>query len=337
MPGGLVHKESWKRMVLRATPPAWLAKDAPHGDVVLSSRSRVARNLAGYRFPHSASAVELAEILSRVAAVFPADLGYELLKELDQSELDYLVGSRLCSPDFKAGQIGRALLLDRERTASIMVNEEDHVRIQALTAGWSVATADAIARQAEERLGERVRFAYSPRFGYLAASPYNAGEGRRLSVMFHLIGLAHAKRLPSVLKALSSRNLVARGLFGESSRAVAAFLQVSITDAAYSGFTGACEYLIREEREARSEVGTALLREKALQALDFVQASRTVSLADALRVLGYCRWGAAVSAPGLERSPRDVDLWLTTLELQSFSDDPQTMRQRADFLRDKLT
>jgi len=336
MPTGLVQKESWKRMVLRASPPAWLAKDAPQGDVVLSSRSRVMRNLAGHRFPHRASAEELCEVLSKVSAALGPAEGYELHKGLASSELDYLVGSRLCSPDFKAGEPGRAILLDKERTASIMVNEEDHIRIQALTAGWSVATADAIAQRALECLGSKLRFAYSPRFRFLGASPYNAGEGRRLSVMFHLIGLAHAKRLPSVLRALSSRNLAARGLFGESSRAVAAFLQVSITDGSQSEFAGACEYLIREEREARTEVGTSMLRDRALQALEFVQVSRSVSLADALRVLGYARWGAAASAKGLERSHRDVDLWLTTLELQSFSDDEQTMRQRADFLREKL-
>lgn len=323
-------------MVLRATPPAWLAKDAPQGDVVLSSRSRVMRNLAGYRFPHSASSEELAEVLSKVSGALGAAEGYELLKNLASSEMDYLVGSRLCSPEFKLDSPGRALLLDKDRTASIMVNEEDHVRIQALTAGWSVDTADAIAQRALACLGRKVKFAHSPRFGYLGASPYNAGEGRRLSVMFHLIGLAHAKRLPSVLKALSSRNLAARGLFGESSRAVAAFLQVSITDGSQSEFAGACEYLIREEREARTEVGTSMLRDKALQALEFVRVSRTVTLADALRVLGYARWGAAASAKGLERSPRDVDLWLTTLELQSFSDDQKTMRQRADFLRERL-
>src|SRR5579862_4046731 len=145
MPSGLAQKESWKRMVLRATPPAWLAKDAPQGDVVLSSRSRVMRNLAGYRFPHSASNEELVEVLGHVSGALGPAEGYELHKDLASSELDYLVGSRLCSPGFKLDSPGRALLLDKDRTASIMVNEEDHVRIQALTAGWSVSTADATA------------------------------------------------------------------------------------------------------------------------------------------------------------------------------------------------
>lgn len=323
-------------MVLRSTPPAWLAVDAPNGDVVLSSRSRIMRNLAGHRFPHHADTAELNAILEEVSSALGTDEGFELLKHLTTSEHDYLVGSRLCSPDFKFDLPGRALLLDKNRTAGIMVNEEDHIRIQALTAGWSAAKADTIALKALEKLGQKLTFASSPKFGYLAASPYNAGQGRRMSAMFHLIGLAHAKRLPSVLKALSARNLAARGLFGESSRAVGAFLQVSITDGSRSEFVGACDYLIREERTARKEVGASVLRDRALQAVQFVEASRTISLADALRVLGYARWGAAANVKGLERSPRDVDLWLTTLELQGFSDSESATRQRADFLRENL-
>jgi protein arginine kinase len=294
------------------------------------------RNLRSHNFPHIASPDELQQILGKVAAAFSPEHGFELLKDLTGSERDYLVGSRLCSPDLAWNSPGRALILDKDRTAGIMVNEEDHVRLQALTAGWSVGTADAVGQSILARLAQQVEFAHSPRFGYLAASPYNAGQGRRLSAMFHLIGLAHAKRLPSVLKALSARHLAARGLFGESSRAVGAFLQISITDGLRSEFIGACEYLIREERDARVEVGNRVLEEKSKQALDYVEASHGITLADALRVLGYARWAATASVKGLERSPRDVDLWLTTLELQGFSDEESATLQRADFLRERL-
>jgi len=336
MPNGQVATESWKRMVLRSTPPAWLSKDAPQGDVVLSSRSRLMRNLRGYRFPHRAEPEELRQILAKVSGAL-GETGFELLKDLTRSERDYLIGSRLCSPEFLWDLPGRALLVDRERATSIMVNEEDHIRLQALTAGWSAATADKLAEHALGTLARQMEFAHSPKFGYLAASHYNAGQGRRLSAMFHLVGLAHAKRLPSVLKALSAGYLAARGLFGESSRAVGAFIQISITNGSRSEFVGACEYLIKEEREARRLVGESVLTTKAKQALDFVESSRAISLADALRVLGYARWAATASIKGMQRSPRDVDLWLTTLELQGFSDDQAAMRQRADFLRERLS
>jgi protein arginine kinase len=259
------------------------------------------------------------------------------LKDLSQSERDYLIGSRLCSPEFQWGQPGRALMLNKQRSTSTMINEEDHIRVQALTAGWSAQKADKLAQEAMAKLQEHLEFARSPRFGYLAASPYNSGQGRRISAMFHLVGLAHAKRLPSVLRALSAGYLAARGLFGESSRAVGAFLQISITDGSRSEFVGACDYLIREEREARRQVGANVLVERAKQALRYAESSRALSLADALRVLGYARWAATANVKGMERSPRDVDLWLTTLELQGFSDAPEAMRQRADFLRERLT
>lgn len=337
MPNAPVVSESWKRMVLRATPPAWLSADAPQGDVVLSSRSRFMRNLKGHRFPHVADAVELSQILEKILAAFGEADEFELLRNLGGSERDYLIGSRLCSPEFAWDKPGRALLLDKDRTTSVMVNEEDHIRLQSVTAGWSAGKADKHAQEALSRLQRRLEFAKSPKFGFLAASPYNAGQGRRLSAMFHLVGLAHAKRLPSVLKALSAGYLAARGLFGESSRAVGAFIQISITDGSRSEFVGACDYLIREEREARKAVGAGVLTDKARQALEFAESSRAISLADALRVLGYARWAATASVKGMERSPRDVDLWLTTLELQGFSDDPAAMRQRADFLRERLT
>jgi len=291
------------------------------------------RNIKGFRFPHHAEVDELQEVLKLVSSAMS---DFEVVRGIAASERDYLVGSRLCSPEFPWEKPGRALLLDKDRSASIMVNEEDHVRLQALTAGWSVLNADAIAQKALKQLRANLEFAWSPRFGHLAASPYNSGQGRRLSAMFHLIGLAHAKRLPSVLKALGARSLAARGLFGESSRAVGAFLQVSITDGSKTEFIGACEYLLREERDARQEVSRALLEDKARQAVEFVRISRNLSLADALRVLGYARWAAATSVSGFDFSARHADLWLSNLELKGSSDEESVSRQRADFLRSKL-
>lgn len=323
-------------MVLRSTPPAWLAKDAPHGDVALSSRARVMRNLRGHRFPHHAAPDELKQILDKVLASASKSGEFEALKEISDSERDYLVGSRLSSPDFKWKAPGRALLLDPARACSVMVNEEDHLRLQAVTAGWSALSADGVAQQHLNALERNLQFARSDTFGYLAASPYNAGEGRRLSAMFHLIGLAQSKRLPSVLRALSARGLTARGLFGESSRAVGAFLQVSVTSSSRTEFIGACEYLIREERDARSEVGIALLEGRTAQALDFVNGSGLVSLSDALRVVAWFRWAATAGLKSFSHGPREVDYWLSTLELRGGGDDESAARQRGDFLRSCL-
>ncbi len=325
-------------MVLRAMPPpAWLSSDAPQGDVVLSSRARVMRNLRGHRFPHHASDGELRAVLEMVvAAAQDTGAGFHVQRRATQAERDYLVGSRLASHDFPWNEPGRALLLDEERSRCVMVNEEDHLRVQCLSPGWSIEFADARVRDTIEGLGGQLDFAWSPQFGYLSTSPFNAGDGRRLSAMLHLIGLAQGKRLPSVLKALASRGLAARGLFGEASRAVGAFVQVSISRGTRVEFVGACDYLLREERDARSEIGRAMLEERARKAVDFAIGSRSIGLADALRVLAWVRWASSAEIEGFPATPREVDRWLTMLEVRGSSDAEAAARERATFLRNRV-
>lgn len=313
-------------------PPAWLSHDAPHSDVVLSSRVRIMRNLAGVRFPHKASREELFHVQESVLDAAPPE--FETYKHLAPLERDHLVGSRLVSPEFPFEDAGRAVLLNHDRSMSAMVNEEDHLRLQSLTGGWSAESAEAIAQDALGRID--LEWAVSPRFGYLAASPFNAGEGKRMSAMFHMIGLAHSKRLPNVLKALSFKGLSTRGLFGESSRAVGAFLQVSITDGRRSDFLGACEYLLSEERDARRQAGRAELAERARQAIDFAIGSNTISAADSFRVLGWARWAAVAGLDMARYNPREVDAWLTEVELRGDPGDEKTPRGRARFLRSCL-
>lgn len=328
--------DSWRRLVLSSMPsPAWLNPDAPHSDVVLSSRVRVMRNLAGYRFPHRASREELLSIQRLILASL-ADQPFAVHRHLTLAERDHLVGCRLMSPDFDYEGVGRAILLDSDRTTGVMVNEEDHVRLQTLTGGWSPENADQISGHVLDVLARRIDFAWSPPFGNLAASPFNAGEGRRLSAMFHLIGLAHTKRLPSVLRALHAKGIASRGLFGESSRAIGAFVQVSITDSKKSDFLGAGDYLMREERTARQEVGRAELVERAHQAIEFAIASNTISLADSFRVLGWARWAAVVGLAEASYAPRMVDTWLTIVELQSAPQNEKVGQARAAFLRECL-
>lgn len=325
-------------MVLQSMPSvAWLSQDAPNVDVVMSSRCRIMRNLVGHRFPHSAEEAELREIESTVLdAVRRSELPIERLRGITIAERDYLVGCRLISPDFAWQATGRSLIVDKPRMVSVMVNEEDHVRMQALTGGWDIRRAIAGAEAVLHGLDGRLEFARAAPFGWLSASPFNCGFGRRISSMFHLIGLAHAKRLPSVLQALAEKNLAARGLFGEASRAVGAFVQISVIHDGLTEFLGACEYLIREERVARQEISTDTLETRADQTLSFARSRRAISLGDALRVLAWMRWASDARVPSAPSSVRQVDAILTKLELRSMIDAEQADEQRAEFLRKAL-
>jgi protein arginine kinase len=317
--------------------PGWLSGDAPEGDVVLSSRVRIMRNLAGVRFVHRSDTAELLDVMQAIlAATRHLDLELETFKALTNAERDYLVSCRLVSPDFEWTLPGRALLFDASRTLAVMINEEDHLRVQALTAGLSVLNAQRIAGDAICRLGAELEFAFSPDFGYLSASHINLGAGKRMSAMFHLIGLAQVRRLTAVIKALNEKGIVVRGLFGESSRAVGAFAQISVISRSHEEFAGACEYLLREERAARRTVGVERLQVKAAQAKEFAKASPVLSLADALRVLAWVRWAASSRLPGFELDVRQIDIALTNLEIRGTQQEDTHGRQRAEFVRSTL-
>lgn len=316
--------EGFTRMVLtEQATPAWLSVDAPHADVVLSSRVRLMRNLKGFRFPHAASLIEKGEVSSLVErAVTP--LGLEVLRRLSPVEREHYVSCRLVSPEFDWQSLSSWVAIDKSRTLSLMVNEEDHLRLQALTAGWSVESAEGEATACMARLGEHLEFAWSPRFGFLSASPFNSGDGRRRSTMMHLIGLAATKRLPKVLGALASGQLVARGLFGESSRGVGAFIQVSQVKGALSEFVGGCEYLIREERIARKEFQPADLKERFEQAVQFAERTPHLSLAESTRLLAWGRWFGLANG-----AHREVDALLSSLALKHDSSGAAGARTRA--------
>jgi len=295
------------------------------------------RNLRGHRFPNKADESELMQIMdSMLEAARYALPTLEVFKGLTNAERDYLVGCRLVSPDFEWTLPGRAFLVDEDRSISLMVNEEDHLRIQALSAGWSINNCDTAAASCLDSLEACLNFAHSPDFGFLSASPFNSGLGRRQSAMFHLIGLAHQRRLPSVIKALAVKGIAVRGLFGEASRAIGAFAQVSVIGGMKTEFSGACEYLLSEERIARRAVGRETLRDRAVRAMDFAVGSPTVSLADALRILAWVRWGASEALEGFSISTRDVDATLSTLEIRVSDAGEVSGRQRADSVRAML-
>lgn len=325
-------------MVLNSSPtPAWLTGVANESDVVLSSRSRYMRNLHGIRFPHAATDPELQEVAETVLSAAKATgEGWESFRQMSTAERLYMVGTRLMSPDFDSGQTGRLLLLNSTRSVSIMVNEEDHLRVQALTPGLSVWQAEGMALDTLTSLGRRLSWAHSDRLGFLAASPFNTGSGKRLSVLLHLIGLAHAKKLPAVLQMLVDAGVSARGLFGESSRAIGAFVQVSFVRGSSDAFNGAIEYLLAAERKARQEFGSEAMAKQALIASQFAETSPALTLADSLRILAWARWASAVGIDGWQQDVRSVDRLLSELELKASGNETKMAQHRARVLRQVL-
>ena len=201
----------WFDAVLRqVNRPAWLKGDAPYSEVAISSRARLMRNLEGFFFPHRCSRQELEEVRRLVKdAVAPprrqplegrarkSDIStqFEERQRISDAERAMLVGSRLISPEFPWQSPGRSVYLSGDRASAIMVNEEDHLRIQAVVPGLSPGLALSTAESVEKVLTGVMQFAYDAEFGYLSASASNLGSGKRVGAMLHLIGLAECGEL----------------------------------------------------------------------------------------------------------------------------------------------
>lgn len=212
----------------------WLRGAGPQSEIVISSRVRLARNLAGFPFVGRANQAQRHEILDHCRSeVMRGQLGDGLLwVDLAKStplDRQLLVERHLISRQHaNAGDdLPRSVAIGADETFAIMVNEEDHLRIQVLRSGMQLAEAFEQTSQIDDLLEEHMDFAYSPRFGYLTACPTNVGTGIRVSVMLHLPALRLTGEIEKVRRAARDMRLAVRGLFGEGSDALGDLYQVS--------------------------------------------------------------------------------------------------------------
>src|SRR5438067_938143 len=209
---------------LTRTSGEWLRGTGPEADIVISSRIRLARNLAAFNFtsratPHQKSEIEgfLRERIAKLE-VDPR-LDYITLATLSPLDRQFLVERQLISRELAGGDGPRGVALAPRETVSLMVNEEDHLRLQVMRSGFALDEAWQDIDKVDDLLEQRVNYAFSEEFGYLTACPTNVGTGMRSSVMLHLPALAHIKQIEKVFRALQKINLAVRGLYGEGSPA----------------------------------------------------------------------------------------------------------------------
>jgi protein arginine kinase len=211
----------------------WLRGTGPESDVVVSTRIRLARNLAGLPFATRATAAHKAEVVARAKeAVANADLGYALeyldIPSLAPLDRQFLVERQLISRELAGGIEGpRGVAFEASESASVMVNEEDHLRLQVLRSGLALEEAWKDIDRLDDALEARLSYAFHTQFGYLTACPTNVGTGMRASVMLHLPALGLTKQIDKVFRALQKINLAVRGLHGEGSRAFGDLYQIS--------------------------------------------------------------------------------------------------------------
>jgi protein arginine kinase len=218
--------------ILTQTSGEWLRGTGPESDIVISSRIRLARNAAAIPFTNRASAYQKAEIegmlRDRVARLeLDPRLEYINVPNLSPLDRQFLVERQLISRELAAAEGPRGVALAPRETVSLMVNEEDHLRLQVMRSGFALDEAWQDIDRVDDLLEARISYAFSEEFGYLTACPTNVGTGMRASVMLHLPALVLSKQIEKVFRALQKINLAVRGLYGEGSRASGDFYQIS--------------------------------------------------------------------------------------------------------------
>src|SRR5947208_12356989 len=215
-----------------ATAGEWLRGEGPHHQIVISSRVRFARNLRDRAFPGWAKKTERTSILELIKPSVEEltemqDSFSELLKDLSALEKQVLVERHLISREHAAKGVGSAVVMNRRQTLSIMINEEDHLRMQSIRSGLQLKQAFKLVDKIDSALEGKLQFAYDQRLGYLTACPTNVGTGLRASAMLHLPGLVLSDLISQVIQAVSKIGLAVRGLYGDGTEAFRTFFQIS--------------------------------------------------------------------------------------------------------------
>ncbi|MGE4273379.1 MAG: protein arginine kinase [Desulfitobacterium sp.] len=284
----------------------WM-KERPDMPVVLSSRIRLARNLEGVPFPLGLSQEASQEVEEKVSqqleelAIDGQKLTYYSIKDLTPIEQYVLIEKHLISPALVSARGARGVAINPDHRVSVMVNEEDHLRIQVLLPGNQLKEAFHLANTLDDELEHRLDLAYRENEGYLTACPTNVGTGMRASVMVHIPALVMTHRVQQLLGALNHLGLAVRGLYGEGSQAFGHIYQVSnqITlgkseEDTLTHLEAVTRQIIEQEvhaRESLAREARITLEDKVWRARGTLENARLLKSEDALQSLSLDRLG----------------------------------------------
>jgi protein arginine kinase len=286
----------------------WMREEGPNSDIVMSSRIRLARNIANIPYPLIAEEEKLAEVRNRLEEEyanksFNSYHNFEFIpiKELTAIENRVLVEKHLISPNLAKHTNESAVLISENEQVSIMVNEEDHLRIQLYFPGLQLRHALERAFEIDDWLEEKVNYAFDEKRGYLTTCPTNVGTGMRASVMMHLPALALTGQINRMMPAINQLGLVVRGIYGEGSEALGNIFQISnqITlGKSEQDIVGDLEsvvnQLIGHERNARDLImkeSTTVLEDRIFRSYGVLAHSRIMESKEASSCISNVRLG----------------------------------------------
>src|SRR5881409_2754544 len=340
-----------------APPSQSCKREGPHVRIVMSSRVRLARNLKGFPFPGWAKkpdrvkALEVVrpavESLAQMEGAFS-----ESMDNLTAMDKQILVERHLVSREHAAKNVGSGLVLNKEETLCVMINEEDHLRMQALRPGLQLRSAWLAIDQVDTALEKRLDYAFSTDLGYLTACPTNLGTGIRVSAMLHLPGLVLAEQINQIIQAVNKLGLAVRGLYGEGTEALGNVFEVSNQMTLGETETTIVERLekvlsqiIEHEENARArllEKKPQMVYNHIGRAYGILANAHSISSKETMNLLSLTRLGIDLDLfPGADRSLVD-ELFITTqpAHLQRKLSEKLSAEERdllrADMLRERL-
>lgn len=301
--------------------------------IIISTRVRLARNLKDYPFPCRLSEQGRRKVNDKVRAaitqsnsVLQNDFEYIELEKLTPTESVSLVEKRLVSPEFISDTSGRALLLSSDRSLSIMINEEDHIRLQVIKKGLALEEVYETADRLDTLLDENLEFAFDEKLGYLTQCPTNLGTGMRASVMLHLPALEKSRAISRIAGSLSKLGLTIRGAHGEGTEPKGALYQLSnqvtlgISEkAAIENLKNIALQLASQEEQARERLCADIdVRDAVSRSLGILRSALVISHDEALKLLSNVRMGV-LSGQITDVSTDAIDELMTEIEPATLS------------------
>ncbi len=284
----------------------WLKGTGPHANIVMSSRIRLARNLAKVPFPHRLSKKGLSDTLDSLEPVINQinmfkDSLFLRLSGLDAVDRQFLVERHLMSHEHAANPDGKGLIVSQEEILSVMINEEDHLRIQVLQSGFDLDQAWKVINMIDDTLTVKLDFAFREDWGYLTACPTNTGTAMRGSVMLHLPALVMTKQINKVLAAIAKLSFASRGFYGEGTQATGNIFQISnqvslghSEEDILQNINGLIRQVVEQEEQARQALllqNRSMLEDKIYRSLGILKNAHIISSQETIELLSMVRLG----------------------------------------------
>ena len=332
----------------------WLDDDGFEKDIVISSRVRLARNIEQMKLPQQMNQEEGMQVVDRVKQAILKDNNYELynIKDLTETQRKLFVENHLISPDLLKRPNISSFLLRQDEKVTVMINEEDHIRIQALFSGLNLDESFKICNEVDDLIEETLDYSFDEQFGYMTSCPTNTGTGLRASVMVHLPSLVLTGNINGILQAVTQLGLAVRGLYGEGSGSLGNIFQISnqITlgeteEEIIAKLKGIVTQIIARERQSRKLLlNTKKIKteDRIYRSLGVLQNARILSSKEAMNLLSDVRMGVGmdiledIDMNTLDNLIIDIQPANISKDFEEQLDSSERDIKRAEILREKL-